>query len=125
MSITAYAPRPTGTRRIARSCAWRSESSSRSSESRPHAGATCTRVRGGLVPELRAIHPAAERNVARTASRLRDEADVLDAAVDAVLAGRSALEGAELAALPRALARLVLRRLAEDAAGRPAPDAAE
>jgi tRNA(Ile)-lysidine synthase len=83
------------------------------------------RVRGGLVPELRSIHPAAERNVARTASRLRDEADVLDAAVDAVLAGRSALEGAELAALPRALARLVLRRLAEDAAGRPAPDAAE
>ena len=28
------------------------------------------RVRRGLVPELRAVHPAAERNVARTASRL-------------------------------------------------------
>ncbi|HEV7363919.1 MAG TPA: tRNA lysidine(34) synthetase TilS, partial [Solirubrobacteraceae bacterium] len=83
------------------------------------------RVRGGLVPELRAVHPAAERNVVRTAARLRDEADVLDAAVDDVLGGRGALAGAELAALPAALARLVLRRLAEDAAGRPAPDASE
>jgi tRNA(Ile)-lysidine synthase len=83
------------------------------------------RVRNGLVPELRAVHPAAERNVVRTAARLRDEADVLDAAVDEVLGGRGALAGAELAALPAALARLVLRRLAEDATGRPAPDAAE
>jgi tRNA(Ile)-lysidine synthase len=83
------------------------------------------RVRNGLVPELRAVHPAAERNVVRTAARLRDEADVLDAAVDEVLGGRGALAGAELAALPVPLARLVLRRLAEDATGRPAPDAAE
>jgi tRNA(Ile)-lysidine synthase len=83
------------------------------------------RVRHGLVPELRAVHPAAERNVVRTAARLRDEADVLDAAVDDVLGGRGALAGAELTALPAALARLVLRRLAEDAACRPAPDAAE
>ena len=83
------------------------------------------RVRTGLVPELRAVHPAAERNVVRTAARLRDEADVLDAAVDDVLGGRGAVARAELAALPPALARLVLRRLAEDAAGRPAPDAAE
>jgi tRNA(Ile)-lysidine synthase len=83
------------------------------------------RVRSGLVPKLRAVHPAAERNVVRTAARLRDEADVLDAAVDEVLGGRGALAGAELAALPVALARLVLRRLAEDATGRPAPDAAE
>jgi tRNA(Ile)-lysidine synthase len=83
------------------------------------------RVRTGLVPELRAVHPAAERNVVRTAARLRDEADVLDAAVDDVLRGRRALPGSELAGLPPALARLVLRRLAEDAAGHPAPDAAE
>lgn len=83
------------------------------------------RVRNGLVPELRAVHPAAERNVVRTAARLRDEADVLDAAVDQVLGGRAALAGTELTALPVALARLVLRRLAEDATGRPAPDAAE
>jgi tRNA(Ile)-lysidine synthase len=83
------------------------------------------RVRSGLMPALRALHPAAERNVVRTAARLRDEAEVLDAAVTAVLAGRDALGGEELAALPPALARLVLRRLAEDAAGRPAPQAAE
>jgi tRNA(Ile)-lysidine synthase len=83
------------------------------------------RVRNGLVPELRTVHPAAERNVVRTAARLRDEADVLDATVDEVLGARGALAGDELAALPVALARLVLRRLAEDATGRPAPDAAE
>jgi tRNA(Ile)-lysidine synthase len=83
------------------------------------------RVRRGLVPQLRAVHPAAERNVVRTAARLRDEAEVLDAAVDEVLGGRAALAGGELSQLPPALARLALRRLAEDAAGHPAPDAAE
>src|SRR6185436_16654584 len=36
------------------------------------------RVRGGLVPALRAVHTAAERNVVRTAELLRDEAEVLD-----------------------------------------------
>ena len=77
------------------------------------------------MPALRAVHPAAERNVVRSAARLRDEAEVLDDAVDAVLRGRRQVAGAELAALPPALARLVLRHLAEDAAGRAAPDAAE
>src|SRR5690349_17836746 len=36
------------------------------------------RVRADLVPVLRAVHPAAERNVVRTAELLRDEAEVLD-----------------------------------------------
>jgi tRNA(Ile)-lysidine synthase len=75
------------------------------------------RVRAGLVPALRAIHPAAERNVVRTADLLRDEAEVLDVVVDTALAGRDRIAVGHLAALPRALARLVLRRLAEAATG--------
>jgi tRNA(Ile)-lysidine synthase len=71
-----------------------------------------------LVPALRELHPAAEANVVRTAELLRDEAAVLDAVVDTALAGRDRMAVAHLAALPPALARLVLRRLAEDAAGR-------
>jgi tRNA(Ile)-lysidine synthase len=74
------------------------------------------RVRGDLVPALRAVHPAAERNVVRTAELLRDEAEVLDVVVDTALAGRDRIAVAHLAALPRALARLVVRRLAEAAA---------
>jgi tRNA(Ile)-lysidine synthase len=75
------------------------------------------RVRAGLVPALRAVHPAAERNVVRTAELLRDEAEVLDVVVDTALAGRDRVAVDHLAALPRALARLVVRRLAERATG--------
>jgi tRNA(Ile)-lysidine synthase len=75
------------------------------------------RVRAGLVPALRAIHPAAERNVVRTAALLADEAAVLDEVVRTALAGRRCIARERLAELPRALARLVLLRLAEDAAG--------
>jgi tRNA(Ile)-lysidine synthase len=75
------------------------------------------RVRGALVPALRAVHPAAERNVVRTAELLRDEAEVLDVVVDTALAGRDRIAVGHLAALPRALARLVVRRLAEQATG--------
>jgi tRNA(Ile)-lysidine synthase len=76
------------------------------------------RVRGGLLPALRAVHPAAEASVVRTAALLREEAEVLDDLVAGVLApqgDRVTLD--RLAALPRALARLVVRRLAEDATG--------
>jgi tRNA(Ile)-lysidine synthase len=75
------------------------------------------RVRAGLVPALRAVHPAAERNVVRTAELLRDEAEVLDIVVETALAGRDRIAVEHLAALPRALARLVVRRLAESATG--------
>jgi tRNA(Ile)-lysidine synthase len=75
------------------------------------------RVRADLVPALRAVHPAAERNVVRTAELLRDEAEVLDVVVDTALAGRDRIAVDHLAALPRALARLVVRRLAEAATG--------
>jgi len=84
------------------------------------------RVRHGLVPALEAIHPAAAANVLRTAALLRDEAEVLDALVAAELGGdeRNTIELERLAALPPALRRLVVQRLADAAAGRPVPGAA-
>jgi tRNA(Ile)-lysidine synthase len=87
------------------------------------------RVRHGLLPELEKIHPAAAQNVLRTASLLRDEAQVLDALVDAEVdasAGspRGTVSLARMAELPPALRRLVLQRLADGAAGRPVPGAA-
>ena len=59
---------------------------------------------------LEALHPAAEINVLRTLELLRDEAEVLDALVDEVLTD----DQAALRAMPPALARLCLRRLAGD-----------
>ena len=75
------------------------------------------RIRAELVPALQRVHPAAERNVIRTAALLRDEAEVLDDVVETALAGRDRIAVEHLALLPRALARLVVRRLAEDAVG--------
>ena len=75
------------------------------------------RVRSRVVPALREVHPAAEANLLRTAELLRDEALVLDEVVETVLAGREQIALAHLAALPPALARLVVRRLAEAATG--------
>jgi tRNA(Ile)-lysidine synthase len=77
------------------------------------------RVRHGLLDALRDIHPAAEANVLSTLAALRDEAAVLEAAVDAVLGEvGDAPEQSALAALPPALARLVLQALADGAVGR-------
>jgi tRNA(Ile)-lysidine synthase len=78
------------------------------------------RVRAELVPALRAIHPAAEANVLALTEILRDEAVVLDALLDDVLEGRPDIELARLRGLPAALRRLVVQRLADAAAGRPA-----
>jgi hypothetical protein len=74
-------------------------------------------VRTGLVPALEAVDPRALANVLRTAQLLREEADVLDVVVDAALAGRDSIALEHLGALPPALARLVVRRLAEAATG--------
>jgi tRNA(Ile)-lysidine synthase len=76
-----------------------------------------TRVRTGLSAALRAVDPRAEANVVRTAALLREEAAVLDEVVAEVLGGSGAIEVDRLGALPRALARLVVRRLAEAATG--------
>jgi len=83
-----------------------------------------SRVRHGLIPALRAVHPGAERNVLALLEQLRDEAEVLDALVDAELEGRDAVELGHLRALPRALARLVVQRLADAVNGRPTPGSA-
>ena len=96
----------------ARGLAWREDASN---EDLAYAR---NRARAGLVPALRELHPAAEHNVVRTAELLRDEAAVLDEVVETALAGRDHIAVTHLAALPPALARLVVRRLAEDAGGR-------
>ncbi len=101
-----------------RGLAWREDESN---ESDAHARA---RVRGKLVPAFRLVHPAAESNILALAETLRDEAEVLEALVDEVLEGRHGISLARLRELPLALARLVVQRLADDAAGEPAPGAA-
>ncbi len=82
------------------------------------------RVRGALLPALRSIHPAAEENVLALARILRDEGAVLDELVAGVLNGDSEVKLALVRELPPALSRLVLQRLADEAAGRPAPGTA-
>jgi tRNA(Ile)-lysidine synthase len=94
----------------ARGLAWR-EDASNAEYARGH-------VRHELLPALRAIHPAAEANVLRTLELLRDEAAVLDAAVDGVLAAAGDPPALEtLRALPPALRRLAVQRLADRADG--------
>jgi tRNA(Ile)-lysidine synthase len=82
------------------------------------------RIRSGLLPALRDVHPEAERNVLRTAELLRDEAAVLDEVVATALAGRDRIGIAHLGELPVPVARLVVRRLAEGATGALCPRAA-
>jgi tRNA(Ile)-lysidine synthase len=81
------------------------------------------RVRHGLVPALRAVHPAAEANVLRTASLLREETELLEHLASEELDGRRSIALARLRELPAALARLVVVRLAEEAAGTYVPQA--
>jgi tRNA(Ile)-lysidine synthase len=79
------------------------------------------RVRHGLVPALREIHPGAEHNVLALAEILRDEAEVLEILVEDELAGRAEIELEQLRALPAGLARLIVQRLADGVEGRPTP----
>jgi tRNA(Ile)-lysidine synthase len=83
------------------------------------------RVRAGLVPALRAVHPAAEANVLRTARLLREETALLEGLVDAELGEREGIALARLGDLPPALARMVVVRLAERAVGTYVPQAGE
>jgi tRNA(Ile)-lysidine synthase len=84
-----------------------------------------TRVRHGLLPALDAVHPAARANLLRTAELLREETELLDALVDAELNGASSIAVVRLRELAPALARLVVIRLAEQAAGTYVPQAGE
>jgi tRNA(Ile)-lysidine synthase len=80
------------------------------------------RVRHDVLDALRELNPAAELTIAETARQLRDEAELLERdAAEALesLGGGPAVSLAELAELPQALARLVLRGLAEAAAEGP------
>ena len=80
------------------------------------------RVRHDVVDALRELSPAAERTIAETARQLRDEAEVLDVVVaDALkeLGGGPAISLSALLDQPPAVSRLVLRALAETAAGEP------
>jgi tRNA(Ile)-lysidine synthase len=101
----------------ARGLAWREDPSNEDSQ---YARA---RVRLGVVPALRSVHPTAEANVLRTALLLREEAELLDSLVNAELAGADSIPIARLEQLPAALQRLVVVRLAEDAAGTYVPQA--
>jgi tRNA(Ile)-lysidine synthase len=83
------------------------------------------RVRHGLGAALRAVHPAAEANVLRTAELLREETELLDGLVAETLAGGRSIEIARLGELEGALARLVVVRLAEQAAGTYVPQAGD
>ena len=83
-----------------------------------------SRIRGEVLPALEGVNPAAVENIARTAGLLRDEAEVLEMVVDTALAGRREIPLEHLEALPVALARLVVRELAEAATGAPCPRAA-
>jgi tRNA(Ile)-lysidine synthase len=83
------------------------------------------RVRHGLVAALRAVHPAAEANVLRTAQLLREETELLDGLVEDTLEGRQSIEIARLETLAPALGRLVVVRLAEQVAGTYVPQAGD
>jgi tRNA(Ile)-lysidine synthase len=96
----------------ARGLTWREDSSNESD------AFARNRIRNGLLEALRTVHPAAEANVLATLDVLRDEAAVLETVVDAALE-ESGGEVARLAALPPALARLAVQRLADRACGRP------
>jgi tRNA(Ile)-lysidine synthase len=88
------------------------------------------RVRHDVLDALRELSPAVERTIAETARQLRDEAEVLDAAVDEALAdlgrpattpalgGVSAISLDALREHPPALQRLILRALAGRALSR-------
>src|SRR3989442_9512503 len=77
----------------ARGLRWREDESN---ESLQYARA---RVRLGMLPALRAVHPAAEANVARTARLLREEAELLQALVEEELGGGASIPIDRLAPL--------------------------
>jgi tRNA(Ile)-lysidine synthase len=87
------------------------------------------RLRYGVLPVLRGLNPRVEEAVVRTLGELADEREVLDALVDAELAGVNPHETPSIAierlmALPVPLGRLVLRELCERTLGEPCPRAA-
>ena len=77
-----------------------------------------TRVRAGLLPALAAVHPGAEAHLAAAADLLRDEAELLDPLVEEAwrrAAAGPGLDPGALAVQPRAMRRLLARRLIAEA----------
>jgi tRNA(Ile)-lysidine synthase len=102
-----------------RGFAWRDDASNEEGEYKR------TLIRRELVPTLERVHPAARENVLRTAALLREEAELLGSLVDAELeAGEGTISQRRFAELHPALRRLVLQRLADEAAGHPVAGAA-
>jgi tRNA(Ile)-lysidine synthase len=85
------------------------------------------RVRAEVLPTLRGLNPAAERNIAETQAELIEEAELLDRIVLEALeaagagAGAVAIRAEALSGSEPALRRLALRALAERATGRAIP----
>jgi tRNA(Ile)-lysidine synthase len=105
----------------ARGLGWRDDASNEETDYKRNV------LRRDLIPELRKIHPAARENVLRTAALLREEAELLDSLVDAELGsgkGGPSISHQRFVELHPALRRLVLQRLADEAAGRPVAGAA-
>ncbi len=92
----------------------------RDDETNDSAAYARNRIRRELVPSLERVHPAAQENVLALAEILRAEAEVLDELVAATLDGAGEIPVGRLRELPPALRRLVVQRLADDAAGGPA-----
>ncbi|MGA8336617.1 MAG: tRNA lysidine(34) synthetase TilS [Solirubrobacteraceae bacterium] len=79
------------------------------------------RIRAEVVPALQGVHAAAEDNVLEVARLLREEGEVLDALVEEVVGEGSSVSLSVLRSLPPALRRLVVQRMADDAASGFAP----
>ena len=82
------------------------------------------RIREQVIPALSSVHPAAFANVLDTAEQLRDEGELVDGLVAAEL-DRGPVTLAQLRAMAPSLRRLVVRELAERAAGEPVPQAGQ
>ncbi len=93
--------------------AWRDDGSN---EDRLHAR---NRVRLDVLPAFRSLHPAAERNLLRTAALLAEDDAALDAIAATLLADAGGLATAAVAAAPPAVVRRALRRVAGFPAPRP------
>ena len=103
---------------MARGLTWRED------ESNDSDAYARNRIRAQLVPALEAVHPGAVGNVIAVADILREEAAVLDGLVGAVIERLDRVKLTRLRELEPALARLVVQRLADHAAGGPAPGVA-
>jgi tRNA(Ile)-lysidine synthase len=85
------------------------------------------RIRHDVLPVLRKLNPAAERNIAETRAELAEEAEVLERLAAELLteggagAGVTAIPAETLAAADPALRRIAMRTLAERVAGRHVP----